>query len=606
MLIPVKRYKKNRGNFVFPSDITISSIDKSDFLPIRQLKNDLLKLNINCTIKNDLRNASIVLRRDKALTNKEQYLLNVNENQIEIVSGAKEGAYYAIQTLRDIITLEGDKLTCCRIEDSPDLNRRGVYHDVSRGKVPTVKTIKELVEQLAHWKINEFSLYIENTFMFKKHPDIGKDYSPFTPDDLLKIQEHCKKHHVNFIPSLASFGHMEKILMLPKYQKLGELPGFRDLPGGTTLSPVVPGSIKLVADMYREFVPLFESDDFNICGDEPWELGKGQSKDVVTQIGKGRLYLDFILKIHKICLKYNKRTNMWGDIVLEHPEIIPMIPKDIVLLNWDYEPGGKRISKTKKFKEAGLPFMCCPGTNAWRSHASRLNMSLNNVYSFAKVAVKYGAEGLLNTDWGDFGHRNTLGVSLCSFAHGAACAWNVKGVKNSEHVNNFTRIEFGDVSGSFADAIKEISKAEENIFLYNVLTESIYNEKILTEGFAVNPPEIDNVSIKDKDIYNRIKLLKSITISLESKRLNKFKKTVLDEYRLAGMMNLAALNRLLIARKVRSNKKIDKSELLEHKNELIKINKEFKKVWRLRNRPSRLKDNIIGFEKAVKEIEGIV
>ena len=47
--------------------------------------------------------------------------------------------------------------------------------------------------------------------------------------------------------------------------------------------------------------------------------------------GVGRVYLDFILKIRQLCLKHNKRVNMWGDIVLKHPEIIPSIPKDIVM-----------------------------------------------------------------------------------------------------------------------------------------------------------------------------------------------------------------------------------------------------------------------------------
>ncbi|MHC4761311.1 MAG: hypothetical protein ACYS9H_08215, partial [Planctomycetota bacterium] len=39
----------------------------------------------------------------------------------------------------------------------------------------------------------------------------------------------------------------EKILSLPAYRHLGEMPGFRGYPGGTCLCPTDPGSIKLIS-----------------------------------------------------------------------------------------------------------------------------------------------------------------------------------------------------------------------------------------------------------------------------------------------------------------------------------------------------------------------
>jgi len=86
-----------------------------------------------------------------------------------------------------------------------------------------------------------------------------------------------------------------------------------------------------------------------------------------------------MLKIHELCIKHNKRMNMWGDIVMDHPETIPQIPKDVVLLNWAYTPGQKRVARTREFKDAGLPLVCCPGTNSWQSHGTRLPYALANV-----------------------------------------------------------------------------------------------------------------------------------------------------------------------------------------------------------------------------------
>ena len=36
---------------------------------------------------------------------------------------------------------------------------------------------------------------------------------------------------------------------------------------------------------------------------------------------------------------------------------------------------------------------------------------------------KHGTNGLLNTDWGDYGNVNLPGTSLHGMAYGADCAW---------------------------------------------------------------------------------------------------------------------------------------------------------------------------------------
>ena len=43
---------------------------------------------------------------------------------------------------------QGLSLRACRIEDGPDFARRGVYHDCSRGKVPTLQTLLALLSAL--------------------------------------------------------------------------------------------------------------------------------------------------------------------------------------------------------------------------------------------------------------------------------------------------------------------------------------------------------------------------------------------------------------------------------------------------------------------------
>jgi hypothetical protein len=531
-------------------------------------------------------NDSFKTFHDKKIKNIEGYQLKIILGGIEIYSAADAGTYYAIQTLKDLTALFRNKLPCCTIEDWPDFKRRGVYLDCSRGKVPKLSTLKDLAVRLGHWKINELQLYIENVFTFKRHPEIGKGYSPFTPDEILELQSHCKKHHIRLVGSLASFGHFEKILALPKYQHLGEMPGFRGFPGGTTLCPIDPGSIKLVGELYSEFVPLFEAKDFNVCCDETWELGKGQSKKLADRIGTGKVYLDFLLKIHRLCQKYGKRMNLWADIVLKYPELLNKLPKDTVLLNWEYEQNGKNIYRTGKFAKAKLPFMVCPGTSGWLTHGTRLANSMANVTNFAEQGRKFSAEGLLNTDWGDNGHRNFLGVSLHSFAHGAAHSWNGKAVNNKKFTENFC--DNFSRQPKLAGIIKALgnnyrtcgTNVPNRSWLYFALVEPAKN---------IGPDSYIN-SMNEKGLKKIIGFSSDKHIALPH-NCDNFEKISFEEIKLATKMDCLAARRALALK----NKKY--AELRGMKKQIQKMADDFKRLWLMRNKVSSLNDNLQLFRK---------
>ena len=533
--------------------------------------------------------------RDKTIKNNEGYKIKILPSGVEIFAATDAGAYYAAGTLKDLATIYGDRLPACTIEDEPDFKRRGVYLDCSRGKVPKLNTLKELVVRLAHWKINELQLYIENVFTFKKHPDIGKGYSPFTPREILALGDFCKLHHVRLVGSLASFGHLEKILALPRYHRLGEMPGFRDFPGGTTLCPTDPGSIKLISELYSEFVPLFEAEDFNVCCDETWELGKGRSKKLADRIGTGQVYLDFLLKIYRLCRKYGKRMNIWADIVLKYPELLSKLPKDIVLLNWEYEQNGRNIYRTNEIAKAGMPFMVCPGTSGWLTHGSRMLNSMGNVKNFATQGRKFHAEGLLNTDWGDNGHRNLLGVSLHSFAHGAAHSWNGKAVNDKKFTENFCYYVFGQKNNRLAKILKTLGSnyitsgpvTPNKCWLYFALVEPIPNKNKQTEIpiNLMNEKGLRKIveQFSDESIWPKL-----------PRQTENFEKIALEELKLAARMDYLA------AKKILTGKKNKNSELRQTAKEMHNVARKFKRLWLLRNKISRLKDNLRLFQQVSK------
>ena len=607
LLIPVKKVVFGTGSFHLTTQSILTSSSWADKLPLTQLAMDCsrLKLHVNIT---DIMPSQAALRiyRDKKIKIQEAYRLIINQRGISVYAGSDAGAYYAIQTLGELLKIYGPVLPLCRIDDSPDFKRRGVYYDCSRGKVPSLETLKELVKRLAGWKINELQLYIENVFTFKQHPEIGKGYSPFTPQEILSLQDYCRMHHIRLVGSLASFGHLEKILVLPQYRHLGELPGFCDFPGGATLCPLDPGSIKLVTELYDEFLPLFDADDFNVCCDETWELGRGRSKSRADRIGTRRIYLDFLLKIYHLCEHHGKRMNIWADILLKYPELLGELPKDIVLLNWEYEQDGPNISKTRQIAESGLAFMVCPGTSSWQTHGSRMPNSMANVTNFVEMGRKFHAEGLLNTDWGDNGHRNFLGASLHGFAHAAAHAWNGKAVDNNKFTSNFCFHVFGQKDNIMAKSLKMLGSnyltcgcvVKNKSLLYEALVEPVNKHN------KQNPSPIDMMTEKG--------LRKIISQSPSKKHwpkadksFKKFERLALEELELAERMDYIAARRALAVKAIRAGEKIKQSELKELSIQMREMINDFKKLWLERNKISRLKDNLNLFNKAQKHLSGL-
>jgi len=604
-LIPVKQYEKGSGVFRVPEAVTLSGAAPGDALPLGQLAGDLAQHGVSARVDAGAgASAAVRIRRDPRVAGAEAYEMTIGPDGVELRASADAGAYYAVQTLRDLVALHGRSLPACEIGDGPDFARRGVYHDCSRGKVPTLETLKALVERLARWKVNELQLYIENVFEFKRHPAIGRGYSPFTADEVRALADHCRAHHVRLVGSLASFGHMEKILALLEYQHLGELAGYRGWPGGTTLCPTDPGSIALLADLYAEFVPLFEARDFNACCDETWEVGKGRSKADAERLGLGRVYLEFFKKVHALCAQYGKRMNAWADIVLEHPEMLADVPRDVCMLNWDYHPEGNRIGRTREILEAGLAVMVCPGTNAWNSHGCRLQMGMRNIARFAEEGLASGVEGLLNTDWGDGGHRNPLAVSLHNLAYGAAHAWNHAATRAEGFTERFCRLVLGDADARLAPAIRTLGGAHEALGLGFSNTTLLYTTFLgpVEDFLGPEHPQgaaLDGVSAAA--LAKHAEALSALRWPTATEDADAFLAATTEEYALAAKLDALACRRTAVLKQLRAGKTPDAEELRRLADATDETARELERVWLLRNKPSRLCDILDGLAQAVSD-----
>jgi hypothetical protein len=379
------------------------------------------------------------------------YYLSITPQRVVAGGDGPVAVHHAAQSLRQIARLAGVAWPACQIHDWPVLPYRGLMLDVSRGKVPTLATLKAIVDHLALFKMNVLQLYTEHTFDFPSHPRIGAGTDPLTTEDMLALDAYARARHVELMPNLNSFGHCGHLLGLPEYAHLSETV----VPW--TLTPQDESTYTLLGELYDDMLPAFSSRTLNAGCDETWDLGKGRSAQAAAEIGVGRVYLQHLLRLHAMARERGYRIQFWGDILLHHPELVPELPEDVILLDWHYEAQDEYPS-VDVFAESGRPFWVCPGTSSWNALFPRIENANGNIRNLARAGAERGAEGLLNTDWGDHGHYQPLGQCWYGYAYGAAQAWSGGQTDDGTFDARFGPLWFGAPGAQVTAAIRALGR----------------------------------------------------------------------------------------------------------------------------------------------------
>lgn len=435
-LLPIpKNVKYGEGEYIINKKGYIS-IDSKSLFNVAVLAKESISENINVIIGES--NNLPILRFLKNNEIEEQaYILKVELEGMVIEYNSEQGAFYAVMTLIQLINCS-DSIPCIKVFDYPDFKTRGYMLDISRNKVPTLNSLLKIVDMIASFKINQLQLYIEGfSFAYQSFENVWSDLTPLTGEELIRLDEYCKERYIDLVPNQNNFGHMESWLVRDEYKHLAECPNgfhfgehFFQYP--RCLNPLDDGSIELVNKMTDDLLPYFSSKYYNVCCDETWDLGQGKCKDIAEKVGSGKLYFDYLLKIYALVKSKGKTMMFWGDIIKQHPDLVRELPKDVIALEWGYDEEHPSEDDCKLFQKAGIPYYVCPGTASWNSMLGRTSQMLKNISLAAKNGFKYGAIGLLNTDWGDEGHWQSISVSYAGIAYGAAMSW---GVEDNEDID---------------------------------------------------------------------------------------------------------------------------------------------------------------------------
>lgn len=317
----------------------------------------------------------------------EGYKLDVAEKTIDIASSTAAGAFYALQTLRQLISaeaftaenLKAVKIPAVRIEDAPLLGYRGTMLDVGRYFFP-VEDVKSVIDIMAMHKMNTFHWHLTEDqgwrIQIDKYPKltevgsmrkrtiIGKDpngeYDENTPFDTIphggfytkaqirEIVDYAAERFITVIPEIEFPGHaVAALASYPWLSCTGEQYEVRqswDI-DDRVFCPGKKTTFEFMEGVLSEVIELFPSEYIHIGGDECpdkfWQKCPHCAKRMKEEGLKTYRQLQGygVARIEKFLESHGKHLIGWDEILEAG-----VTPNSIVM-SWRGTEGGVKAAK---------------------------------------------------------------------------------------------------------------------------------------------------------------------------------------------------------------------------------------------------------------------
>lgn len=317
----------------------------------------------------------------------EGYILESNDNHVLVAGIDDRGAFYGLQSLRQLVTNEGGDLRFrgVLVRDWPDKPYRGIsLYLPGRDNIQFFKRF--VSDFMALYKYNTLIMEMNACMRLDSHPELNYGWVQFARDvnyscrnyplnsfhDMEQNSSHqdccdssflekeevadlarwVRRHHIDLVPQLPSFTH--SYYLLTEHRDLAAVPQNK---WPDIYCPSNPKSYSLVFEVYDEYIDVLKPKTIHIGHDELF-LPVGVSPQC-TDNDIGELYGEDVKKIHDHLVSRGIKTALWGDMLLQSvrgvglqkkkapdgwtyyspggltPEQVErLIPKDCLIYNW--------------------------------------------------------------------------------------------------------------------------------------------------------------------------------------------------------------------------------------------------------------------------------
>ncbi len=311
------------------------------------------------------------------------------------------------------------------ISETPRFHTNGVMLDCSRNGVTNIKTLKDILIQLALMGHNLLMLYTEDTYEIEGEPYFGYMRGRYTHDELREIDDYANELGIELIPCIQTLGHCAKFLRWSN--AYGEITDTGDI-----LLAEEEKTYEFIEKMISSCRKVFRSNKIHIGMDETHELGKGKYLEFHGSFNKAEIYEKHLNRVNLICVKYGYEPMIWGDLPFsvgalprytDCSERINFkrcsdikIPENIGFIYWDYYSMEKSryeelIDAHKKYSNKVIF-----GGGAWRWANFVPNITRNlkpSVYALQSCFEK-DVKNVFVTLWGDDANESSV-----------FCSWNI-------------------------------------------------------------------------------------------------------------------------------------------------------------------------------------
>ena len=363
-----------QSSFILDKNTTISTNSDSEYITVGKFLSEKIKsktgLNIKLTTANAT-NGIIINKVDNKSIGNEGYELIISENSVIINSTGSAGAFYAVQTLRQLISFNSYSQEAAvfviptgSIKDKPNFKFRGSMLDVARHFF-SVKDVKKYIDAMAYYKMNILHLHLSDDQGWRieikswpelttigGHTEVGGESGGFyTQKDYTEIVNYATQNHITIIPEIDMPGHTHAaytsypILDGRKIKtKLLENSSISDKKsalytgtevGFSTFDTRKEEVYTFVDDVVREISALTPGKYFHMGGDESHVTEKDD-------------YTYFVKRVEKIIHKYNKTMIGWDEIATAN------VDSNAIVQFWAKE------ENAKKAVEKGMKIILSP------------------------------------------------------------------------------------------------------------------------------------------------------------------------------------------------------------------------------------------------------
>jgi Glycosyl hydrolase family 20, domain 2/Glycosyl hydrolase family 20, catalytic domain len=378
---------------------------------------------------------------------KEGYILNATNNLIAIAGWDDAGAFYGLQSLRQLMRAgNGIAVQGVQVKDWPNQPFRAIRLFVP-GPDNMAFFKRFMSDFMALYKYNKVVIEF-NCMRLDRHPEVNTGWLKFVnymqysrsntntgiygeeknsshydsgegfiieKETVRDLVETANDNFLEVIPEIQSLTH--SYALLTEHPELAE---YRGDNWPDTYCPSNPDSYKLMFDVYDEYMEVIKPKMVHIGHDEWWGAPNG-SCPLCKGKDYSKLFAGDVIKIHDYFTKKGIKTAMWGDYLLEsvrqkgtqkrvsstgvnyetpgavRPEIVKeMIPKDILIFNW-FWVNQEREQEIDKFGFTQIYGNFTPNISDWDSRIEKIKLAGGAPSSWAVTnEVNFGKDIMLD------------------------------------------------------------------------------------------------------------------------------------------------------------------------------------------------------------------